>query len=102
VWSINDGVPVPKPDSTVDQERKVNNSIDIFHLHEKRIVRERNKIRIEIQKLVNKLRKGEDVQETKSKLKRMVRDTEKLSRTAAVYLRGHKDLPDVAEILQID
>jgi uncharacterized protein (TIGR02646 family) len=102
LWFDNDGVPVPKPDSTVDQERKVNNSIDIFHLQEKRIVRERNKIRIEIQKLVNKLRKGEDVQETKSKLKRMVRDTEKLSRTAAVYLRGHKYLREVAEILQID
>lgn len=102
LWFDNDGLPVPKPDSTEGQERKVKNSIDIFHLHESRIVRERNKIRLNIQKLVNNLRKGEDIQNTKSKLKRMVRDTAKLSRTAVVYLRAHRDLPEVTEILQLD
>lgn len=102
LWFDNDGVPIPKPDSTEEQERKVNNSIDIFHLHEPRIVRERNKIRIDIQNLVGKLRKGEDVQNTKSKLKRMVKETAKLSRAAVVYLTVHRDLPEVTEILQLD
>lgn len=102
LWFDNDGVPVPKPDSTANQERKVNNSIDIFHLQEPRIVRERNKIRIDIQKLVKNLRKGENVLEAKLMLKRMVRDTEKLSRAAVVYLRAHRDLPEVTEILQLD
>lgn len=102
LWFDNDGIPIPKPDSTVEQERKVNNSIDIFHLHETNIVRARNNIRIEVIELVTNLRKGEDVQKTKTKLKRMVKDTTKLSRAAVVYLRAHRDLPEVADILQID
>jgi uncharacterized protein (TIGR02646 family) len=101
LWFDNDGKPEPKPDATVDEERKVLNSIDIFHLHETRINRARNKVRIDIEKEVAKIRKGHDVREAKSTLRRMVLDTEKLSRAAVVYLRAHRDLVEVRDILQL-
>ena len=101
LWFDNDGKPEPKPDATVDEERKVLNSIDIFHLHETRINRARNKVRIDIEKEVAKIRKGQDVREAKSTLRRMVLDTEKLSRAAVVYLRAHRDLVEVRDILQL-
>jgi uncharacterized protein (TIGR02646 family) len=102
LWFDNDGLPEAKPKATVDEESKVNNSIDIFHLHETRIVRARNKIRIEIEKQIIKIKKKDDVQGAKMKLKRMVKDTEKLSRAAVIYLRAHRELPEVKEILSLD
>lgn len=102
LWFDNDGIPMSKPDCTADESRKVNNSIDIFHLHETRIVRARNKIRIEIEKQVKKIRNGENISDAKLILRKMVRDTEKLSRSAVVYLRAHRDLQEVKEILQLD
>ena len=42
------------------------------------------------------------VREAKHKLSKMVRDTEMLSRAAIVYLRGHRDLDVVDEILRLD
>jgi len=102
LWFDRDGKPEPKPGATVDECRKVKNSIDIFHLHETRIVRSRNKIRIEVENFVTKIRQGQDVHQAKIALRKMVRNTERLSRAAIVYLRPHRDLPEVTEILQID
>ncbi|MBY7701271.1 HNH endonuclease [Vibrio harveyi] len=102
LWFDNDGLPEPKPGADENQVRKVGNSIDIFHLHETRIVRARNKIRIEIDKHVKKIRDNDGALDAKRTLKRMVRDTEKLSRAAVVYLRAHRDLPEVKEILRLD
>ena len=102
LWFDNDGLPEAKPDSNESQIRKVENSIDIFHLHEPRIVRARNKIRLKVEKHVKKIRDNDGVQEAKLALRRMVRDTEKLSRATVVYLRVHRDLPEVKEILNLD
>jgi uncharacterized protein (TIGR02646 family) len=102
LWFDTDGLPTPRPESDEDQIQKVKNSIDIFHLHEVRITRARNKIRIQVEKEVKKIRNGEGVQEAKMVLRRMVRDTEKLSRAAIVYLRMHREIPEVKEILQLD
>lgn len=102
LWFDNDGKPAAKPDATDDQSRKVNNSIDIFHLHEVRIVRARNRLRIDVERLVNKIRENDGADEAKIALRRMVRDTERLSRAAVIYLRAHRDLPEVKDILQLD
>lgn len=102
LWFDNDGLPMPKPDAGEQQARKVLNSIDIFHLHETRIVRARNKIRLEIEKQVKQIRDNNNAQDAKRALKRMVRDTEKLSRAAVIYLRVHRELPEIKEILSLD
>lgn len=102
LWFDRDGKPEPKPEATEDERRKVQNSIDIFHLHETRIVRARNRIRINIEHEVAKIRKGQDINQAKLNLRKMVRDTEKLSRAAVIYLRPHRDLTEVKEILQLD
>jgi uncharacterized protein (TIGR02646 family) len=104
LWFDDDGCPEPKPNSTNDEIRKVKNSIDIFHLHEIRIVRKRNDIRLKVDKYVERLRNGTagEVRTAKSELKKMVRDSEMLSRAAIVYLRPHRALPAVKEILNLD
>ncbi|MFV5262723.1 hypothetical protein ACMUMS_04005 [Acinetobacter courvalinii] len=102
LWFDNDGYPIPKHGASERQKVKVENSIDIFHLHETRIVRARNKLRLEVEELVGKIRNKQDILAAKTKLKRMVKDTEKLSRTVVVYLRAHRELPEVKEILNLD
>lgn len=102
LWFDNDGLPEPIAGANEDQVGKVENSIDIFHLDEGRIVRARNKIRIEIDEHVKKIRENDGVLDAKMTLKRMVRDSERLSRAAVVYLRVHRDLPEVKEILRLD
>jgi len=102
LWFDSDGMPTPKPEANDAQTLKVNNSIEIFHLNETRIARARNKVRIDVEKQVSKIRSGEDVREAKNVLRRMVGDTEKLSRAAIVYLRAHRELAEVQEILQLD
>lgn len=102
LWFDNDGIPMPKPEATDEQRLKVENSIDIFHLHETRIVRARNKLRLEVEEQITKIKNNEDILGAKAKLKRMVRDTEKLSRAAVVYLRAHRELPEVKDILELD
>ncbi|MDA3556353.1 hypothetical protein MKL42_02310 [Acinetobacter sp. AOR15_HL] len=102
LWFDNDGFPIPNPNITPAEVEKVENSVDIFHLHETRIVRARNRIRITVDTLVKKLRNNSNDEESFSKLKSMVREKEKLSRTAIVYLSAHRDLPKVKEILNLD
>ncbi|MCL1126327.1 retron system putative HNH endonuclease [Shewanella surugensis] len=102
LWFDNDGLPEAKPDSNTEQVRKVENSIDIFHLNETRITRARNQIRLEVERHVRNLRENNREKEAKLALRRMVRDTEKLSRSAVVYLRAHRDLQAVKDILQLD
>lgn len=102
LWFDNDGKPISKPGASAEEVQKVENSIDIFHLHETKIVRARNNIRIEVDKLIQKIRNNTDVQTAKNSLKKMVRDSEKLSRAAIVYMRAHRDLDEVKEILELD
>lgn len=102
LWFDNDGLPQAKPEATEGQECKVTNSIDIFHLHETSLARARNKVRIEVEKQVRKIKKNDDALSAKQALKRMVRDSERLSRAAIVYLRAHRELPEVKEILNLD
>ncbi|HDX8562270.1 TPA: hypothetical protein RQO04_003963 [Klebsiella oxytoca] len=102
LWFDNDGLPTASPSATAEQQTKVNNSVEIFHLHETRIVRARNKVRLEVERQVRKIRNNDDVQAAKAKLRRMVKDTEKLSRAAVVYLRAHRELPEVKDILNLD
>lgn len=93
-----DGKPTYNPLATTEQQTKVQNSIEIFHLDQIKIVRARNKIRLEVERQVSKIKNNEDAQAAKAKLRRMVRDTEMLSRAAIVYLRMHRDIPEVKNI----
>lgn len=102
LWFDNDGLPQPRPEANDEQVKKVTNSIEIFHLNETRISRARNTIRIEIERQVNKIRNDDGAIEAKRILRRMIRDSEKLSRAAIVYLRAHRDLQEVQDILQLD
>ncbi|AYZ18714.1 hypothetical protein EGY08_19495 [Klebsiella sp. FDAARGOS_511] len=102
LWFDNDGLPTAKPLATAEQQTKVKNSIEIFHLHESRIARARNKVRLEVERQVRKIKDNDDVQAAKAKLRRMVKDTEKLSRAAVVYLRAHREIPEVKDILDLD
>ncbi len=102
LWFDNDGLPTAKPLATAEQETKVKNTIEIFHLHESRIARARNKVRLEVEKQVRKIKDNDDVQAAKAKLRRMVKDTENLSRAAVVYLRAHREIPEVKDILDLD
>lgn len=102
LWFDNDGLPIAKPDATAQQKKKVANSIEIFHLHETRIARARNKVRVEVEQQIRKIKDNDNAPEAKAKLRRMVRDTEKLSRAAVVYLRAHRELPEVQDILELD
>jgi hypothetical protein len=90
LWFDNDGLPIAKPAATTEQQEKVENSTEIFHLHEARIARARNTLRLEVERQIRKIRVNDDVPSAKAKLRRMVRDTEKLSRAAVVYLRAHR------------
>lgn len=108
LWFDADGKPEPSVRCSADDSQKVKNSISIFHLHEKKITRQRNRLRLEIEGEVRELR--EAVQEgangrvaaLKAKLRKRVRDTEMLSRAAVVYLSNHRDMPEVQDILNLD
>ena len=104
LWFDNDGIPMPSPQCTEGQSRKVENSIDIFHLHESRISRKRNQLRLNVKRQVEILEDGDaaTVREAKSNLRKIIRDTEMLSRAAIVYLNQYKYLPAVKEILNLD
>lgn len=102
LWFDNDGLPEAKPAATAEQQTKVKNSIEIFHLNEAKIARARNKVRIEVEQQIRRIKKNDGVPAAKAKLRRMVRDTEKLSRAAVVYLRAHRDMPEVKDILNLD
>lgn len=102
LWFDNDGLPEAKPAATAEQKLKVENSIEIFHLHEARIARARNKIRLEVERQIKKIKDNDDVPAAKAKLRRMVRDTEMLSRAAVIYLRAHRELPEVKDILNLE
>lgn len=102
LWFDNDGKPMAKPGATAKEIEKVINSIDVFHLHEAKISRSRNNIRIKVENLIKVLRKNGDDEYSYTELKKMVRETEMLSRAAIVYLRAHRDLPQVKDILDLD
>lgn len=102
LWFDPDGKPTFRPLATVEQQTKVKNSIEIFHLDQTKIVRARNKIRLEVERQVRKIKNNDDVQAAKNQLRRMVQNTEMLSRTAIVYLRAHRELQEVKDILDLD
>lgn len=101
IWFDSDGVPEPVSGASDEQIQKVNNSKKIFHLHASKICKKRNAIRIKIQKHVREL--GSTDQQTvlsaKSTLRRMIKDTEMLSRAAFVYLSQHRDIDEVENII---
>lgn len=108
LWFDLDGKPEAKPEATEDEQRKVSNTVEIFHLHESRIVRARNRVRLEVNRQIGVLKSAEaagdlaTINDAKGVLRRMVRDTEKLSKAAIVYLRQHRELDVVKDILQLD
>lgn len=102
LWFDNDGLPTPRPEATSEQKTKVENSVEIFHLHETRIARARNNLRLEVERQIKKIKNNDDVLSAKLKLRRMVRHTEKLSRAAVVYLSAHRELPEVKDILDME
>lgn len=108
LWFDNDGKPEASPQCPGHLQCKVTNSINIFHLHETKLVRKRNKLRLTIDKDVKDLRdaleSGDQIRtkDLKGKLRKVVRDSEMLSRAAVVYLRQHRDLDEVKKILQLD
>lgn len=102
LWFDNDGLPEAKPSATAEQELKVKNSIEIFHLNEIRITRARNKVRLEVERQIRNIKENNDIPAAKARLRRMVRDTEMLSRAAVVYLRAYRELPEVKDILNLE
>lgn len=101
IWFDEDGVPEPISSADAEQAQKVNNSKELFHLHEIKICRKRNNIRIHVQRLVQDLSSADQhtVFSAKSSLRRMISDTEMLSRAAFVYLSQHRQIDAVEQIL---
>lgn len=101
IWFDTDGKPEPINGANEEQVQKVNNSKEIFHLHEIKICRKRNKIRLDIKRYVDDLSSADrlTVSSAKSSLRRMISDTEMLSRAAFVYLSQHRQIDAVEEIL---
>ncbi|MEP1327069.1 hypothetical protein [Pseudophaeobacter sp.] len=101
IWFDPDGIPEPIARATDEQIQKVNNSTTIFHWHQKKICRKRNVIRLEVQRHVKNLSSVDPhtVLLAKTSLRRMIKDTEMLSRAAYVYLSQHRYIKDVEDIL---
>ena len=101
IWFDADGKPEPIGSADVEQVEKVINSTEIFHLDETKICRERNNVRIKIQRLIKDLDSIDHhrVLSAKSSLRRMISDTEMLSRSAFVYLSQHRQNDAVEQIL---
>lgn len=101
IWFDLDGVPEPIDGANDEQAQKVHNSAEIFHLCETRICRKRNKIRLDVKRYVDDLSSSNPrtVLSAKNSLRRMIRDTEMLSRAALVYLSQHRQIDAVEQIL---
>ncbi|PHR54944.1 MAG: hypothetical protein COA43_15955 [Robiginitomaculum sp.] len=101
IWFDADGKPEPIARANAEQAQKVNNSTKLFHLHETKICRKRNNIRLDVERHVKAL-KSTDMQTirlAKVALRRMISDTEMLSRAAIVYLSQHRQIDAVERIL---
>lgn len=101
LWFDTDGVPEAINGANHEEVTKVENSKKIFHLHQSKICRKRNRIRLEVQRYVTDLGSVDapTVLRAKNSLRRMIRDTEMLSRAAFVYLCQHRHIPEVENIL---
>lgn len=101
IWFDTDGKPEPIASADDAQAQKVNNSVEVFHLHETKICRKRNGIRLNIQKYVKDLdsQDRQTILNAKSKLRLMISETEQLSRAAFVYLSQHRNITAVEQIL---
>lgn len=101
IWFDSDGVPEPINGANNEQTQKVNNSTKIFHLHETKICRKRNKIRLDVKRYVDDLSSADNqtVLSAKNSLRRMISETEMLSRAAFVYLSQHRQIDEVERIL---
>jgi len=101
IWFDSDGVPEPISGANNQQVQKVINSKEIFHLHESKLCRKRNMVRIDVQRHVKNLNSTDPqtVLSAKSSLRRMISDTEMLSRAAFVYLSQHRQIDEVQQIL---
>jgi len=56
LWFDPDWKPISEPLATPEQQTKVKNSIEIFHLDQTKIVRARNKVRLEVERQVRKIK----------------------------------------------
>lgn len=101
IWFDEDGIPMPITGANAEEILKVENSTTAFHLHETRICRKRNSIRIRVKRRVDELDSTDPatVRSAKSDLRRMVSETEMLSRTAFVYLSQYRNIDVVQRIL---
>lgn len=101
LWFDADGMPEPIVSADDAEVQKVKNSTEIFHLHETKVCRKRNNVRIKVQRLVKNLSSTDAnlVRSAKADLRRMVSDTEMLSRAAFVYLSQHRQIDAVQRIL---
>ncbi len=109
LWFDNDGKPMLNPNRITDENQtKVDNSITIYHFHETRIVRERNKVRIKVERAVKELKAAKKegsirtIKQIKSKLQKMIRPSEKFSLTAEVYLKNYRSIDEVKDIFNLD
>lgn len=104
LWFDQDGKPTfnPRFEKNKDAVEKVMNSIDIYHLDEIKINRKRKINRIEVFTLVSNLRNNVEVKASKRKLRDMIDEQEEYSKSVIVYLRSHRDLDAVNEILNLD
>lgn len=102
LWFDQDGQPIAKPDIEEASVNRVNNTIDIYHLHDRTLNRKRNDIRLKVEENIRKLKSGTDVEEVKQNLMRMVSDQAELSKAAIVYLRNHRSLEAVKDIINLD
>lgn len=108
LWFDDDGKPITRPQSSTKEATKVANSISAFHLDETKSVRKRNDLRLEISRDIKELREAKERNEKSRKnrvvtrLRKRVKDTQMFSRAAIVYLRPHRDIDEVREMLNLD
>lgn len=107
-WFDEDGKPIPSPQATSRQKRKVKNSVRIFHLDEIKLLRKRNLLRLDIVRDLRDLRiakRRRDQVATRGiqiRLRGRVKDTAMLSSAAIVYLRPYRhEFAEVRNMLNL-
>jgi len=102
LWFDPDGKPIAKPNIQKRPKKRVENTIGIYHLHDKALNRKRNDIRLKVEENIRKLNSGTCVEEAKQNLMRMISAKAELSKAAIVYLSNYRSLAAVKEIMNLD